>query len=113
MLYWPIVLYNRDLLIPKDFEFDLPLNLDLSLHLIPTVVCWVDFLGFNKGFKRSPSHILAIYAFAMGYYVWVNYCFEQNGYWPYPLLGEFTDMQRGAFFLVCAWFCSSIYKLSK
>ncbi len=91
----------------------MPLLLDLSLHLIPTVVCWVDFLVFNKSFKRSPHHILAIYAFSMMYYAWANYCFEQNGYWPYPLLGHFTDMQRGVFFLFCGWFCALIYKLSK
>jgi hypothetical protein len=107
------VLYDKKLLVPDDSTLDLPLNLDLSLHLVPTVVCWIDFLVFNKDFKRSPIHILAIYAFAMLYFVWVNICFNYNGYWPYPLLILFNDMERGAFFIVCAWGCSAIYKIGK
>lgn len=102
------------MLVPDDTIFDLPLVLDISLHLIPTIVCWVDFMVFNTGFKRSPIHILAIYAFTMLYFLWVNICFEHNGYWPYPLLGMFkNDAQRGAFFLGCGWLCSLLYKISK
>jgi hypothetical protein len=99
--------------VPEGTVFDLPVLLDVCLHLIPTIVCWVDFLYFNKGFKRAPAHILAIYLFAMSYYVWINICFEHNGYWPYPLLAHFTDAQRGAFFIACAWGCSLLYKISK
>ncbi|GAN10774.1 integral membrane protein [Mucor ambiguus] len=111
-LYWPIVLYDKKMLVPDDTIFDLPLALDISLHLIPTIVCWADFMIFNTKFKRSPIHILAIYAFTMAYFVWVNVCYEHNGYWPYPLFGMFkNDTQRGAFFLGCGWFCSVLYKI--
>ncbi|KAL7316934.1 hypothetical protein PS15m_003356 [Mucor circinelloides] len=112
VLYWPIVLYDKKMLVPDDTIFDLPLALDVSLHLIPTIVCWVDFMVFNTGFKRSPVHILAIYTFTMLYFLWVNICYEHNGYWPYPLLSMFkNDAQRGAFFLGCGWFCSLLYKM--
>lgn len=114
VLYWPIVLYDKNMLVLEDTIFDLPLVLDVSLHLIPTIVCWIDFMVFNTGFKRSPIHILAIYAFTMLYFVWVNICHDHNGYWPYPMLGLFkNDYSRGAFFLCCGWFCSLLYKLSK
>ncbi|KAI9486216.1 MAG: FAR-17a/AIG1-like protein [Benjaminiella poitrasii] len=113
VLYWPIVLYDRGMLIPKGTVFGLPLKLDLSLHLIPTIVCWIDFMGFNRGFKRAPVHIISIYVFTLLYYFWVNKCHEHNGYWPYPLLGLFkNDAQRGAFFVFCAWVCSLLYKIS-
>ncbi|KAI8638261.1 FAR-17a/AIG1-like protein-domain-containing protein [Parasitella parasitica] len=112
VLYWPIVLYDKKMLVPDDTIFDLPIALDVCLHLIPTIVCWVDFMVFNTGFKKSPIHILAIYAFAMLYFVWVNICHDRNGYWPYPLLDLFQgDIQRGAFFLCCGWVCSLLYKI--
>ncbi|KAI8984680.1 FAR-17a/AIG1-like protein-domain-containing protein [Mycotypha africana] len=112
VLYWPLVLYDKSLLIPEDTVFDLPLKLDVCLHLFPTVVCWIDFMVFNTSYKRSPLHILAIYAFTMFYYVWLNICFEHNGFWPYPMLGLFkSDFQRGAFFLLCGWLCSNLYKI--
>ncbi|KAI7906292.1 FAR-17a/AIG1-like protein-domain-containing protein [Cokeromyces recurvatus] len=111
ILYWPIMLYDKEMLVPKDTIFDLPLKLDLSLHLFPTIVCWIDFMGFNRGFKRSPIHIFSIYFFTFLYYVWVNVCYEHNGYWPYPLLGLFkNNAQRGVFFIFCGWFCSLLYK---
>ncbi|KAI8095305.1 FAR-17a/AIG1-like protein-domain-containing protein [Thamnidium elegans] len=110
ILYWPIVLYDRTLLLPEGLEYDLPLILDLSIHLIPTIVCWIDLLVYNKDFKRSPTHILAIYIFGLSYFYWANLCFENNGYWVYPLLGKFGDMQRAFFFLFCSWGGALIYK---
>lgn len=113
ILYWPINFYDKYLLLPEEFEHELPLNLDLCIHIIPAVVLLVDLLLFNKGFKRSPIHILAIYVFALAYYYWVNICYEENGHWVYPLLEEFGDIQRGVFFMFCAWVCAAIYKISK
>ncbi|KAI8373327.1 FAR-17a/AIG1-like protein-domain-containing protein [Blakeslea trispora] len=111
VLYWPIVLYDRSLLIPEGTILDLPLRLDLCLHLIPTIVSWLDLMIFNKEFKRSPYHILSIYAFAMFYFVWVNHCYNQNGYWVYPIFALFkNDAQRGALFIFSAWVCSLLYK---
>lgn len=106
-------MYDKSLLLPEGLEYDLPLVLDLSIHLIPTIVCWIDLLVYNKDFKRSPTHILAIYIFGLSYFYWANLCFENNGYWVYPLLGKFSDMQRAVFFLFCSWGGALIYKSSK
>lgn len=112
-LYWPIVLYDRTLLLPEGLEYDLPLTLDLSIHLAPAVFCLLDLLVYNKGFKRTPSHILSIYIFGIAYFYWATLCYEKNGYWVYPLLSKFSDAQRAVFFLVCSWGGASIYKISK
>ncbi|KAI8978399.1 FAR-17a/AIG1-like protein [Pilobolus umbonatus] len=114
VFYWPIFFYNKELLIPSEMGVNISLTLDLALHLIPAIVCATDLLVFNKGFKRNPLHILAIYTFAMGYYFWVNICYSHNGFWTYPLLALFkNDAQRGAFFILSAWICSLIYKARK
>jgi hypothetical protein len=112
-LYWPIVIYDKKLLVPDDTTFDLPLGLDITLHLMPAIVCWIDFLVFNTGFKKSPVHTLSIYTFTFFYYIWVKKCFEMNGWWAYPLLGMLTTLQRAFFFVFSAFFCSRIYSLSK
>lgn len=113
LLYWPISFYNKDLLLPDDFERELPLDLDICIYLIPVVVLLIDLLVFDTGFKKSSLHILAIYVFILAYYYWISVCYEENGYWVYALLGELGDMQRGFFFVFCAWVCAGIYKLSK
>ncbi|KAG2200667.1 hypothetical protein INT47_005823, partial [Mucor saturninus] len=110
LLYWPIHCYDKYLLLPQEFEHELPPFLDICIHLLPACCLLTDMLLFHTSFKRSPLHILAIYVFALAYYYWVNVCYEQNGYWVYPLLAEMGDTQRGLFFVFCAWVCASIYK---
>ncbi|KAI8391632.1 FAR-17a/AIG1-like protein-domain-containing protein [Radiomyces spectabilis] len=110
VLYWPMVLYNRDLLASPDVAFILPLRLDLSLHFWPAVFLWVDFLAFNVEFKRTWRHIVVIYSFAILYYFWTSYCYSRNQFWVYPFLAEFSDTGRMLFFIACATLCTLMYE---
>ncbi|KAG0182073.1 hypothetical protein DFQ28_007996 [Apophysomyces sp. BC1034] len=109
VLYWPMVLTAREMLVPKDSPFDLPLSLDLALHLWPTLFIWFDFLVYNTTFKRSSTHVTALYIFAMLYYVWTAYCFHRNGFWPYPFLGEFSHAGRAVLYMACGTLAVIMY----
>ncbi|CAO3614961.1 unnamed protein product [Mucor hiemalis] len=111
VLYWALSFYQKDLVLPAGPGVNISFILDICLHLIPAVVCWVDFLAFNQEFKKSPVHILSMYILAMMYFAWVNQCFEENGYWAHLLFEKLSDMQRGALLLSSAWICSNLYKL--
>ncbi|KAI9029066.1 FAR-17a/AIG1-like protein [Phycomyces nitens] len=111
LMYWPMMLHSRDLLVPKGSPFDLPLVLDLSLHLWPTVILYIDLFLFNTEYKRSRENVTAIYVFCALYFFWSSYCESVNGFWVYPFLGLFSVPGRAAFFVVCATVCVGIYEL--
>ncbi|KAI8334652.1 FAR-17a/AIG1-like protein [Chlamydoabsidia padenii] len=109
VLYWSIVLYDRDLLVPKDIAFQLPLSLDLALHLWPTLFLYFDLFVYKPGFKRSLSDIACLMSFAVGYFFWTRHCFTKNNFYPYPFLAFFTDPQRLVFFCICGALASVMY----
>ncbi|KAI9270646.1 FAR-17a/AIG1-like protein [Phascolomyces articulosus] len=110
LLYWPMVIYSKDLLQHQEVPFVLPLPLDMSLHLWPAVLLWIDFLVFDVDFQRSKSHILTIYAFTFLYFGWSTYCFTRNGFWVYPFLAEFSTIGRATFFMFCGNVCIAMYE---
>ncbi|KAL0088313.1 FAR-17a/AIG1-like protein [Phycomyces blakesleeanus] len=111
LMYWPMMLHSRDLLVPKGSPFDLPLILDLSLHLWPAVILYIDLFVFNSEYKRSTHNVTAIYVFCTLYFFWSSYCRSVNGFWVYPFLDFFSVPGRAAFFVVCATVCVGLYEL--
>jgi hypothetical protein len=104
-----MMLMDPHLIIPKDMP-GIPLLLDFTLHLFPAVLLWIDFLVFDVHFKRSNSHVVIIYVFALFYFVWSWYCKYVNGYWVYPFLAEFNLPMRIAFFAGSGIFCWGMYE---
>ncbi|KAI8142188.1 FAR-17a/AIG1-like protein [Fennellomyces sp. T-0311] len=113
LLYWPMILYSKDLLQHEEIPFVLPLPLDMSLHLWPAVLLWIDFLVFDVDFQRSKLHVGAIYVFTIFYLGWTSYCFARNGFWAYPFLSEFSTMGRATFFMLCGNVCVVMYEAGK
>lgn len=109
VLYWSMMLMDPHLIIPQDIE-RIPLLLDFTLHLFPAVFLWIDFLVFDVQFKRSNSHVVIIYGFALFYFIWSWYCKYVNGYWVYPFLAEFNLPMRIAFFAGSGIFCWGMYE---
>ncbi|KAI8393881.1 FAR-17a/AIG1-like protein [Radiomyces spectabilis] len=109
VMYWSMVLYDPETLIPKDMP-PIPVNVDFSLHLYPALFLWFDFLVFNIEFERSYRHIMVIYGFCVFYLLWSSYCNSKNGYWPYPFLNEFSDLGRVAFYGGCGTLCWCMYE---
>ncbi|KAI9205712.1 FAR-17a/AIG1-like protein [Polychytrium aggregatum] len=71
-----------------------PITLDLSQHLLVTIVLLADFAFFAKSFRFSYLHIIQIFAFTAAYTVWIHICHHRNGFWAYPILGKFNLQQR-------------------
>ncbi|KAI7850985.1 FAR-17a/AIG1-like protein [Circinella umbellata] len=113
LLYWPMVIYSKDLLQHQEVPFVLPLPLDMSLHLWPAVLLWIDFLLFDIEFVRSKTHIYVIYIFTLLYLGWSSYCFARNGFWVYPFLAEFSTIGRATFFMLCGNVCIGMYEAGK
>lgn len=111
LLYWPMMLYNRELLMSH--EMVLPLSIDASLHLWPAVLLWLDFLVFDADFQRSRMHVITIYCFTLFYLCWTTYCFSHNGFWPYPFLAEFSTLGRASFYMFCGTACVLMYEAGK
>lgn len=105
-----MVLIDPHLLMPKDMP-GIPLILDFTLHLFPAIFLWIDFLAFEADFKRSNTHVFVISAFTVFYFVWSWYCYNINGYWAYPFLGDFTLPMRVGFFAGSGILCWGMYEL--
>ncbi|KAI9313411.1 FAR-17a/AIG1-like protein-domain-containing protein [Dichotomocladium elegans] len=113
VLYWPMVLYNKELLMNQEVPFALPLHLDMALHLWPAVLLWIDFLVFDVDFVRSRAHVGIIYVFTLVYLAWSTYCFSRNGFWVYPFLGDFSVLGRVTFFMFSGNICVAMYEAGK
>jgi len=101
VLYWGLRAYDPALLVPPDPRYQIPLPLDLSLHAVPALILWIDFLFLSPPFsKKSRPWFLSILLTA-GYTSWMEYCAQRNGNFPYPFFGEMDLPQRLTFY-ACA-----------
>jgi hypothetical protein len=86
---------------------------DLTFHLFPTV-----FLLFDSLLLSPPStlHILTFTllssAFALLYALWLERCYSQNGFYPYPLLEHLSPVGKAVLFATCALVVSSTGSLA-
>lgn len=85
---WAIITIDPTLMMPPDIEFHLPFWLDVSMHLAPSLVLWVDFFCFSPAF---PAHVSPFKVYAVVttvYSSWIEYCSHMNGSFPYPFLNH-------------------------
>jgi hypothetical protein len=108
-MYFTLISISQDLLKPEDIPFELPVMLDLALHLLPTVVLWIELLVFTPHFRYTSYHLILLALFTVGYSSWMELCFSKNGFWPYPFLAFLDGTQRlilyaGAFALTVVFY---------
>lgn len=85
-LYWPIKLYNPDLLAPPEQMAGFPLSADFSMHLLPTVLMLIETFVFSEAIETSNSKASLVYAaYAIGYYFWTERNARLNSWYPYPM----------------------------
>lgn len=80
-IYWPLRLFFLHLLTKNPREFNLPLRVDLSIHLMPVVSLLIDYLIFMP--KWSLSAVGAFF----------NCSILTTGYWF--LLKRLVDIENG------------------
>ncbi|GAA5901239.1 hypothetical protein JCM8208_002316 [Rhodotorula glutinis] len=104
VLYWSLMLLDPGLLnpavAPGEEPFRIPLKLDLALHAFPAILLWIDFLAFSPPLPRRARPALIASIATASYCVWMEYCAQGNGHYPYPMLDDMSPLARSAFYLV-------------
>ncbi|KAK5990639.1 hypothetical protein PT974_08908 [Cladobotryum mycophilum] len=101
MLYWGITAIDPKLVIPEDIA--LPLAPDLGFHVAPAVFLTLDLLFFSPPWTISIYGTLSLATtLAFAYWYWVELCFSNNGWYPYPLFAVLSTSQRVLLFAFSA-----------
>lgn len=97
-LYWGLRSIDPELVVPK--ELALPLPSDMSFHLTPTLLLLIDLLFLSPPWAISalPAFGLSL-AIAFIYWFWIEICYTQNGFYPYPLFELLNTPQRVGLFV--------------
>jgi len=97
-LYWGLRAIDPELVVPKELE--LPVETDLSFHLVPTVMLLIDLLLLSPPWTISVIPALGLSgAIAFGYWFWIELCYNKNGFYPYPLFAMLDQTQRVGLFV--------------
>jgi len=97
-LYWGLRAIDPELVVPKELE--LPIQTDMSFHLVPTVMLLVDLLFLSPPWTISLVPALGLSGtIAFGYWFWIELCYSKNGFYPYPLFQMLDQTQRVGLFV--------------
>ncbi|KAI2482949.1 Far-17a-AIG1 domain containing protein [Pyrenophora tritici-repentis] len=106
LLYWTLKVIDGNLLVTPDLPLP-PVIYDLGFHLVPAVVLTLDYLLLSPPWPSTPMNgsaplitltISTVIAFT--YWIWIEICFSQNGFYPYPIFALLTTNQRIGLFVV-------------
>ncbi|KAK0729409.1 FAR-17a/AIG1-like protein [Apiosordaria backusii] len=101
ILYWSISAIDKSLVFPP--EFALPFLPDFGFHAMPAVMLTLDLMLLSPPWTIKGYSAMAL-SICLGflYFGWVEYCFERNGWYPYPILELLKFWQRVILFSVSA-----------
>ncbi|EOA80884.1 uncharacterized protein SETTUDRAFT_166311 [Exserohilum turcica Et28A] len=106
VLYWTLKAIDGKLLVDPEIPLP-PLFYDFGFHLVPAVVLSLDSVLLSPPWPTTPMNESApmitlamstIVAFA--YWIWIEICYSQNGFYPYPIFELLTTNQRIGLFVV-------------
>ncbi|KAK6864468.1 hypothetical protein PG990_006098 [Apiospora arundinis] len=97
VLYWGLCAIDKSLVFPPDFQLDfLP---DFGFHAAPGLMLALDLLLLSPPWTVNAYSAVALSTtLGFGYWFWVEYCFSQNGWYPYPIFDILSTWQRGLLF---------------
>jgi hypothetical protein len=83
----------------------LPLLIDCSFHLFPSLLLILDTLLLSPPWPTSPVNpraglitLSVSTGLAFAYWFWIELCYSHNGWYPYPIFGLLSTGQRVALF---------------
>ncbi|EMT67563.1 FAR-17a/AIG1-like protein [Fusarium oxysporum II5] len=98
VLYWSIKFHDPSLLMPADLVIN-PWA-DLGYHLVPAVLLVPDLLLYSpRATITTRSMMFTSTILAVVYWCWIELCYYQNGWYPYPMMDQFSAIQRVAVFV--------------
>ncbi|KAI0151908.1 FAR-17a/AIG1-like protein [Hypoxylon sp. NC0597] len=101
ILYWGLCAIDKSLVFPPEFQLDfLP---DFGFHAAPALFLAIDLLLLSPPWTIHGYSALALSEFlAFLYWVWVEYCYSHNGWYPYPIFDILSTWQRALLFTFSA-----------
>jgi len=98
-LYWGISAIDKTLVVPPELEIDM-LN-DLMFHAFPAIFLFVDLMLLSPPWtiKPLPAFTLAG-TLAVTYWFWIDTCYRNNGFYPYPLFAAVDTSTRAIIFTI-------------
>jgi len=97
ILYWTLKAIDERLVVPP--EAGVPLSADLGFHLVPSVVMLLDLLLLSPPWTITIVPALGISStIAFGYWFWIELCYANNGWYPYPIFEMLPTSGRIALF---------------
>jgi hypothetical protein len=88
ILYWTLRAIDPALVIPETSP-NPPVLTDLGFHLFPTILLTLDHVFLSPPWEIKPVSSFVLSGLIAGvYWLWVEKCFEQNGFYPYPLFRD-------------------------
>ncbi|EUC43070.1 hypothetical protein COCMIDRAFT_101766 [Bipolaris oryzae ATCC 44560] len=106
VLYWTIKGIDAKLLASPEIPLP-PVFFDIGFHLMPAIVLTVDYLLLSPPWPTTPMNesapmiTLALSTIvAFSYWIWIEICYSQNGFYPYPIFQILTTSQRVGLFVV-------------
>ncbi|KAL1990491.1 hypothetical protein VTN49DRAFT_6330 [Thermomyces lanuginosus] len=101
VLYWGLRLYDKHLVIPEGHSISL--EADLNFHLVPFVVMLIDLLFLSPPWTITAVPAMALSGcLAVAYWFWVEKCYQENGWYPYPIFELLDTKGRIGLFAVSA-----------
>lgn len=88
LLYWTLRAIDPKLVIPE-WSPNPRVIADLGFHLFPTILLMVDQVFFSPPWEiKMLSSFTLSASIAGAYWLWIEKCFQQNGFYPYPLFQD-------------------------
>ncbi|KAL1880518.1 hypothetical protein VTK73DRAFT_5718 [Phialemonium thermophilum] len=101
ILYWSICLIDKGLVVPS--EFALPFLPDFGMHAMPAIMLAVDLILFSPPWAvKSYNALVLSMTLAVLYWIWIEFCFSKNGWYPYPIFEVLNTWQRVLLFSTSA-----------
>ncbi|PQE11657.1 integral membrane protein [Rutstroemia sp. NJR-2017a WRK4] len=97
VLYWGISAIDKRLLIPPEIEISH--YADIGFHAMPAIFLTIDLLFFSPPWTINALPAMGLSSIlAVSYWAWVEQCYKYNGFYPYPLFGQLSTVQRAMLF---------------
>ncbi|KAI1304687.1 FAR-17a/AIG1-like protein [Xylaria venustula] len=112
ILFWGLCAIDKNLVFPPDSELDFIPN--FGFHAAPGLFLAVDLLLLSPPWTIDGFAAVALsQSFAFLYWFWVEYCYRQNGWYPYPIFDLLSTWQRMLLFAFSAFLMTGSTMLLK
>ncbi|KAI1421077.1 FAR-17a/AIG1-like protein [Xylaria sp. FL1777] len=112
ILFWGLCAIDKSLVFPPDSELDFIPN--FGFHAAPGLFLTLDLLLLSPPWTIEGFAAVALsQTLALLYWFWVEYCYRQNGWYPYPIFDILNTWQRVTLFIFSAFLMTGSTMLLK